>query len=1069
VNLLVAFMFVAAVMLVCARRASAEAEDWENPDMIGRNKEPYHCTLIPYANADEARLGTRTASPFHRSLNGDWKFHWVGKPADRPVDFYKPGFDVSDWVEMPVPANWQMHGYGIPIYTNVKYPFPADPPHIPHDYNPVGSYRRTFKVPEEWAGRRIFIHFDGVKSAFYIWVNGQKVGYSQNSMMPHEFDITKYLQDGENTLAVEVYRWSDGSYLEDQDMWRFSGIFRDVYLFSTPEVHLRDFFVRCELDEAYKDATLKVSATVHNYGKKAAGAHTIEATLLDGAGDPVGAEPLMTGSVDAIDSAGEQAIEMEAAIPEPHKWSAESPYLYTVLLALKNADGDVVEVESCRFGFRVVEIKDAQLYVNGVSVLLKGANRHEHDPDHGRAMPLERMIEDIELLKRFNFNTVRTSHYPDDPKWYELCDRYGIYLIDEANCEAHGMGYDPDKTLGNNPAWMAAHIDREESVILRDRNHPSVIIWSMGNESGAGCNFEAGAKAVRALDTSRPIHYEAMNAVADIDSTMYPHLDKLIERGEEKSDKPFIMCEYAHAMGNAVGNLREYWDAIETYPRLIGGCIWEWADHGIMKYSEEEPDATGNRKTYWAYGGDFFDEPNDGNFCMDGLVFPDRQVPPKMYEVKKVYQYVAIEPEDVAVGKVLVRNKYAFLNLDMFEVRWSLSEDGSALQKGVLDPLDIAPGASLSVSVPFEKPKLNPGAEYRLCLSFRLRADTLWAERGHEVAWEQLQVPWEAPARPVAALNKMPAIELGATPDCIAITGDDFRAVFKREHGGLASLAWHGRDVIPNGGDVMNGPVLNLFRAFTDNDRAPCGNRSVEKEFLEAGLGAMRRYVKRFEVTALEPRCYRVFCDVDCLGSKGRGFKHACAYTVFGDGSIHIDNTLEPVGDLPMLPKVGLQMTVAGGYHRFQWYGRGPHENYPDRKTGAGISRFLSTVAEQYVPYPYPQETGNKEDVRWAALLDERSVGLLVVADDHLSVSALHYTAGDLYRAKHTHELTPRRNIILCLDHKQCGIGNASCGPRLLDKYALMPGPFAFGLALRPYSRDMGDITALARERLPEM
>ena len=665
--------------------------DWENPAVFGINKEPYHCSLLPYQDAESAIKGTREASKFHQSLNGKWKFHWVGKPADRPMDFFKPEYDVSSWDEIPVPSNWQLQGYGIPIYTNVAYPFPADPPHIPHDYNPVGSYRTSFAVPDGWKGRRVFIHFAGVESAFYLWVNGEKVGYSQGSMTPAEFDITDYVIEGENILAVEVYRWSDGSYLEDQDMWRLSGIFRDVFLFSSPQVHLRDFFARCSLDSEYRDAVLKVTAKIRNHSaENSAGPHSLDVVLLDAEGKRVGNKPLAEGRLEGIEAGAEGVLDLEAEVPNPRKWSSESPYLYTLLLSLKNTAGEVVEVESCSFGFRVVEIKAGQLWVNGVSVLLKGSNRHEHDPYCGRAMPLDRMIQDIELLKRFNFNTVRTSHYPDDPKWYDLCDMYGIYLIDEANLEGHGLGYELDKTLGNKPEWEAAHIDREEAMVERDKNHPSVIIWSMGNESGSGCNFEACARAIRDLDPTRPIHYERMNEVADIDSTMYPHLDDLIAVAQQNTDKPFIMCEYAHAMGNAVGNLKEYWEAIEKYPRLIGGCIWEWADHGLPLEADVEPDENGERPWFWAYGGDFDDYPNDGCFCMDGLVFPDRRIPPKMWEVKKVYQYVALEPMDILKGEVRVRNKHFFTNLNSFDVAWTLSEDGYVIQEGVLEPLDVA-------------------------------------------------------------------------------------------------------------------------------------------------------------------------------------------------------------------------------------------------------------------------------------------------------------------------------------------------------------------------------------------
>ncbi|MHC4740248.1 MAG: glycoside hydrolase family 2 TIM barrel-domain containing protein, partial [Planctomycetota bacterium] len=663
-----------------------QANDWENPEMIGRNKEPAHCTLIPYPDIQGALEGNRASSPFYKSINGNWKFNWVRRPAERPLDFYKLDFDVSNWKEIPVPANWQMHGYGIPIYTNVPYPFAKNPPYIPHEYNPVGSYRTEFTVPAEWKNRQIFIHFEGVKSAFYLWINGRKVGYSQGSMTPAEFNITKYLRTGKNILAAEVYRWSDGSYIEDQDMWRLSGIYRDVYLFSTPSVHLRDFFIRCDLDEQYRDATLKVTARVHNYSGKPAGSHTVEVRLSEAKSR---LQQLMTGNIDSISGSADGIIEMQAEVKNPRKWSSEKPNLYTVILALRNTGGEIIEVEQCKFGFREVELKDGRLFVNGVPILIKGVNRHEHDPDYGRAVPYFRMVQDIELMKQFNINTVRTSHYPDNPKWYQLCDEYGLFVIDEANIESHGMGYDLDKTLGNKPQWKTAHLDRTVSMVQRDKNHPSIIIWSLGNEAGSGCNFVSTADYIHKTDSTRPVHYEQHNEVADIDSVMYPHLNSLIERGRSDNTKPFIMCEYAHAMGNSVGNLREYWDAIEKYKTLIGGCIWDWVDQGLRKRAEDG-------KEFWAYGGDYGDKPNDGNFCINGLVFPDRKIPPKMWEVKRVYQYITVEPEELTTGKIKVCNKYFYTNLNEFDVAWNLSEDGKVIQKGTIRPLDIAPGQSKS-------------------------------------------------------------------------------------------------------------------------------------------------------------------------------------------------------------------------------------------------------------------------------------------------------------------------------------------------------------------------------------
>ena len=636
-----------------------EINDWENPEMVGRNKEPGHCTLTPFGDAESAMCGKRESSQYYKSLNGMWKFNWVIKPAERPMDFYKVGFDDSGWKEIDVPSNWEMRGYGRPIYINAGYPFPRKPPYIDNDYNPVGSYRTTFTIPEEWEGREVFVHFDGVMSAFYLWVNGKSVGYSQDSMTPAEFNITRYLRKGENVLAAEVYRWCDGSYLEDQDTWRLSGIYRDVYLFSTPKLHLRDFFVRSELDENYKDAKLMVTAKVKNYSDRKAGGAEVELKLLDAeTKEPILAE--VKARADGSIAAGEEReINIEADVSEPKKWSAEEPHLYIVLLTLKDSGGEMLEVERCNFGFRKVELKGGQLLVNGKAIYIKGVDRHEHDPDEGRAIRCSLMMKDIKLLKQNNINTVRTSHYPDKPAWYDLCDKFGIYLIDEANIESHGMGHHKNP-IANDPKWKKAHMERVMRVVERDKNHPSVIIWSLGNEAGDGTNFEAASEWAHNRDKSRLVQYEPgrEKPYTDIVCPMYSSITYIRRYAREERNRPLIMCEYAHAMGNSVGNLQDYWDVIEEYKHLQGGCIWDWADQGLRK-----KDANG--KEFWAYGGDYGEKKHDGNFCCNGIVMPDRKPNPSLYEVKKVYQNIKVKEVDLAEGKMFVHNKYIFKSLSL--------------------------------------------------------------------------------------------------------------------------------------------------------------------------------------------------------------------------------------------------------------------------------------------------------------------------------------------------------------------------------------------------------------------
>ncbi len=1053
---------ITAAVVLIAVPAFARIPDWENPDVIGRNKEPAHCTLIPYANIEQAKTGTREASPYYRSLNGDWKFHWVKQPDERPADFHKPDYDVGGWDEIEVPSCWELKGYGTPIYTNVRYPFRKDPPRVmgtpPADWtaasepNPVGSYRRTFSIPEDWRGREVFLHFEGVKSAMYVWVNGRSVGYSEGSMTPAEFNITRYLEPGENVLAVEVYRWSDGSYLEDQDFWRLSGIHRDVFLYSTPRVHLRDFFVTTELDDDYRNATMCVRAALQSYGAPA-GAHSIEIILLDDTGAPVGGEPMASIMLSRV-GAGEASLPSIAVnVEHPRLWSCEKPYLYRLLLVLRDAADNVIEVETCRVGFREVEIKNRKLYINGVPVLLKGVNRHEHDPDRGRTVRMDTMLADIRLMKQFNVNTVRTSHYPNQPAWYDLCDEYGIFVIDEANVESHGMGYGAE-SLGHDAAWELAHVDRQISMVQRDKNHPSVIIWSMGNEAGPGRNFQACRDAIRALDTTRPIHYERDNAKAGIDSVMYPRVEWLDQVGGSDSPKPFLMCEYAHAMGNAVGNLAEYWEVIERHERLIGGCIWDWVDQGLRR-------TTDDGREYFAYGGDFGDVPNDGSFCINGMVFADRTVPPKMWEMKRVYQYVGIEPVDLPAGRIRVINKHFFTNLREFEGRWELTADGVSIQSGVLPALDLEPQADAVVTLPIEQPELKPGSAYFLRVSFHLRADTRWADQGYEVAWRQLAMPYDMPAAPLLALDEMPKLKCDEQGDRIAITGDDFELRFSKQAATIAALRYADQTVVSDEGGTIRGPVLNAFRAPVNNDRY------CDASWRDAGLDALERVVRRVELDASNPRAFRIETLVESRGRGGCRFDLHTTWTVLGNGCVDVSSRIEPHHAPEILPKIGLRLELPPALDNFTWFGRGPHENYVDRKTSADVGVYRSTVAEQFVPYPDTQETGNKEDVRWAALTSADGAGLLVVAGSTMSVTALHHTAQDLTAARHPVDLPPRDEVYLCLDVAQNGLGGASCGPAPLSSYILRPRAVSFSFSLRPYRPALGSLADVARPRVP--
>jgi len=1054
--------------------------DWNNHQVLERNRELAHVPLVPHADKSTALRGGRDTSPCFRLLNGNWMFKWAPTPALAPEGFQKEDYDASDWDIVTVPGNWQLQGYDKPIYVNVGYAFPQngkrrpDPriakrlplPAIPDDDNPTGSYIRTFTVPEEWAEREVFIVFEGVDSAFHLWVNGQEVGYSQDSRLSAEFDITPYIRPGENSLAVRVYRYSDGSYMEDQDFWRLSGIYRDVYLVATPRVHVRDFFVKTRLDEHYQDAVLSVEARIRNYGDQDIAGYILELELFDEAGQRTSNAVIQI----SVGAGVEAQVEADQPVANPKKWSAEQPNLYTLLLTLRDADGNVLEVERSNVGFRQVEVKDGQVHVNGVPVLFKGVNRHEHDPDTGHAVTVESMIEDILLMKRFNINAVRTCHYPDDPRWYDLCDRYGIYLIDEANLETHAT---LDK-LAEDPSWRPAFLERAVRMVERDKNHPSVVIWSLGNESGYGPNHDAMAEWIRERDPSRPVHYEGATGwggdykgaddapAVDIISVMYPTVERIVELAQIPGEtRPLIMCEYAHAMGNSCGNLKEYWDAIEANKRLQGGFIWDWVDQGIRQVTEDGEE-------WFAYGGDFGDDPNDGPFCLNGVIFPDRQIQPALWEHKKIVQPVKVEAVDLLAGEVKVTNRHHFLDLSGFDIAWSLMADGAVLQSGTLLRLDTEPGESTQVTVPFTKPELEPGTEYWLTLSFRLAEDTLWAEKGHEIAWEQFQLPFAVPAvEPLLAVH-MPELQLRESGQTAMVQGSEFKLVFDKVNGAISSLQYRGVEL------VEKGPVFNVWRAPTDNDVASLNPKGMAAQWHEAGLDRLEHQVKSVKVEQARPQVIRIEVESFAVASgRKKGFDCRYVYTIYGSGDVVIDTDVKPGRRLPPLPRIGLKMVLPGGFETFTWYGRGPHESYVDRKEGVQVGVYSGTVDEQYVPYIVPQENGNKTDVRWVALANDQGIGLLAAGalSDHgtaslLEVSALHFTADDLARADHTYELRRRDEIMLNLDYKQSGLGGASCGPGTRPEYLIQPEAVKFSVRLRPFSSEQMSLADLAKQRV---
>ncbi|HEX2949898.1 MAG TPA: glycoside hydrolase family 2 TIM barrel-domain containing protein [Armatimonadota bacterium] len=1029
---------------------SSTVHDWENPHVLAIHREPAHATFIPYDTTDNALTRERGASPWFRLLNGDWKFHYAPTPVDAPQDIAGLPNEAATWNTIPVPSSWQMLGYGKPNYTNVMYPYPVDRPRVPQE-NPVGTYYRTFNVPADWQQRQIFLSFQGVNAAFYVWVNGEKVGYSQGSHIPSEFNITAYVHEGENAIAVQVYQWCDGSYMEDQDMWRLSGIFRDVYLYSTAQVHLHDFAVRTLLDEQYCDATLKLHIALKNYGQNAVKGLRIQASLLDDKRQVVFAQPV----ADAVAVAGDDEIAVDFTTPvvNPHKWTAETPALYELLLELVDADGTVIEVATCHVGFRQVEIKDCQLLVNGVSIKIQGVNRHDTHPDLGHAVSLEAMIKDVTLMKQHNINAVRTSHYPNDPRWLDLCDEYGLYVIDEADLEAHGFCFTGDfNELSNDPEWKDAYLDRAERMVERDKNHPSIIMWSLGNESGYGTNHDAMYAWIHAADATRPVHYEGawqVPGTMDVLSRMYPSVEEIIKEGQKTDDpRPFFMCEYAHAMGNGPGGLKEYWEAIREYPRLIGGCIWEWADHGIRQFTE-----TG--KEWFAYGGDFNDFPNDGDFCIDGLNFPDRIPHSGLIEYKKIIEPVEVAAVDLATGKIRIHNRYKFLSLAHLAGSWALLEDDTILQQGTLPTLDVAADGDMELTLPYTLPAGKAGAEYWLNLHFTLAEATKWAQRGFEVAWAQLNVPVETPKVNALPVNRMPALRCEETDRTIMLAGEDFRLQVDKFYGRIADWQYQGMPLL------NAGPRINVWRAPTDNDV------NVANEWRKAGYDRIMHYVNGVEMTHVAPNAVQWVVET-ILGAYGMKSRFTCqyTYTLYGSGDLLIETHVDPLAELPHLPRLGLQFAMPDGFTRFAWYGRGPHENYVDRQQSAPIGIYHGTVDEQHVPYVFPQENGNKGDVRWATITNLRGSGLLAVGQPLLNVSVHHYTPEDLTKARHTYELAKRHETIVNLDYALGGLGSNSCGPGPLEQYLLKPEAMTFAMRLRPFSVDADSPMRLSRQVL---
>lgn len=1064
-SILLTFAFIAIII-----SQAFALEDWENVSVFNKNKEEARATFVPFANSEEALTKQRKESSLYKSLNGTWKFKWVKKPTDRPKDFFLPNYNTSNWDNIPVPSNWELEGYGIPIYVNHQYEF-ADhrnpiteveldgiypkQPQIPHDYNPVGSYKRSFTLPADWDGKEIFIQFGAVKSAMYLWINGKEVGYSQGSKTPAEWNITPYLQAGENTVAVQVFRWSDGSYLECQDFWRISGIERDVYLYATPKVRIRDYFVKTDLDADYKDATFSVEVDLANYEQNAKkGKYTLSYQLLDGK-----SELLAETKEVAIHKQKTAQLTFSAPIQNPRKWTAETPNLYTLLLCLKK-DGKVEEVVTSKVGFRKVEIINTIFHVNGVPVLIKGVNRHEHDERKGHVVSEEAMIKEISLMKQFNINAVRTAHYPNDERFYELCDQYGLYVTDEANIESHGLYYG-EKSLAKDPKWEAAHVDRNMRMVERDKNHPCVIVWSMGNEAGDGVNFTKVYQTIKERDPSRPIHYERaiMGENTDLFCPQYPSHTSLAQYASKWQTKTMIISEYSHAMGNSNGNLMDLWDIIydRNNEQLQGGYIWDWIDQALLVKNQQGEE-------YWAYGGDFGPEgtPSDDNFVVNGLISADYTPHPAMWEVKYAYQYVHFFDEDLTKGKVKITNYHDFIDLSDYHIEWVLTEDMETIQRGTLD-LNLAPHKSQVVVLPIEDFKQKAGKEYFLDFSVRLKQDQAFRKAGFEVAHEQFELSTPSYI-PNTILGKK-SLKVKEEKEKISVQGENFQIVFDRIAGTISSYQVAGNELIQQGGRV------NFWRPPNDNDmRANMLGRLEVWRKATDNAQTTATNVKKLNKQTVEITTTQKLAEV--------GATQSTQYTILADGTIRVKSSFD-IGEVKSLEKGKVEITDSEGntlvlednviprygmrwelpveYDNLTYMGKGPHENYIDRNRGTFVGRYTDKVANQYFNYVRPQENGYKTAVRWFELTNNKGVGLRFKGAPVLGgFAALHnpiedFDIKDMKDYRHINDIKKQDGVFVTLDEKMMGVaGYNSWGAKPWGPYTLPVQDYSFEYIIEP-------------------
>lgn len=983
-------------------------KDWENPNIIGINKEAARASFFAFRNS---KLKDKHKSEYYQTLNGKWKFNWVLSPAERPKDFYKNNYNTSSWKEINVPGSWELQGYGVPIYTDVAYPFPNNPPFIPHEYNPVGSYKREFTVPTKWKGENVYIHFGGVRSAMYLWINGEKVGYSQGSKTPAEFNISKYLKKGKNSIAVEVYRFSDGSYLEDQDYWKISGFERDVYLYARPQIHIADFSVKASLDESYTDGLFNLNLAIKNTGSKKLKSK-LKVNIYDNNNKKIYTQVKHFAAKDG------SVLSFSKKFKNIKKWSDETPNLYRLEIIL---DGKKDEYISRLIGFRTSEVKYGQLLINGVAVTIRGVNRHEHDAVNGRLISIESMKKDIELMKKFNINAVRSSHYPNREEWYELCDIYGMYTICEANIEAHGSDpYNKKTRLTDKPEWEKAFMDRTISMYEKHKNHASIIIWSLGNETGRGKHFHKTYDWLKAHDNTRPVQSEdsGQDTNTDIFCPMYHALWECVQYAEKIQTRPLIQCEYPHAMGNSLGNIKDYWKLVRKYPQIQGTFIWDWVDQTFTKKTKKGD-------IIQAFGGDMgeYKVVNDSNFCANGLVSATRELHPHIWELKKVYQPVEFKSIELSNKRFTITNYNDFLNLKDFDFTWKLEANGKEIKNGKINYIDVAAHDSKTVEIDYSDFKQEINTDYYLTIMAKTRAAKDFIPKGHLIAWEQFKIPLNREYK-VDSDSKIKPIE---TKDAYIYTGKTFKLQISKKTGRLTSYRLNGKE-------MMKSDLHPFFwRAATDND---LGNGMTKKCKVWKDAHDYQR-LKNIKLEANRLYVETELTSVNVLFNT--------VYTISVDGEITINNSFIPLTDkLPFIPRMGMQMEVDKTFANIKWFGRGPHESYADRKDSAPIGLYSNTLDKDFHRYVRPQETGNKEDLRWLSLYNKDGQILKIYSNQYFSASALPFKYKQLYHAgkgnpnKHGGEIKIQDVVSIQINHKQMGVGgDDSWGAPVHSEYSI--------------------------------